>query len=148
MLCPFVFFPFPRFSRLLLSRRGDEFAETAIAMPVIVLVTIALMNLTMAGFASVNANNAANYGARVGSVHQQGPASAAYEAAQQSTEYASVGDYSVTVSGGGFPGAQINVQVDWSVPNLMGGLLDLYGGDSSDADIKGMAMSVFRQEGW
>ena len=148
MLSPSVFFPFPRFSRLLLSRRGDEFAETAIAMPVIVLVTIAHMNLTMAGFASVNANNAANYGARVGSVHQQGPASAAYDAAQQSTEYASVGDYSVAVSGGGFPGAQINVQVDWSVPNLMGGLLGFFGGDSSDADIKGMAMSVFRQEGW
>ena len=55
------------FLRLLHSRRGDEFAETAIVMPLIVLVTIALMNLTMAGFASVNANNAANYGARVGS---------------------------------------------------------------------------------
>ena len=49
---------------------------------------------------------------------------------------------------GGFPGAQINVQVDWSVPNLMGGLLSFIGGDSSDADIKGKAMSVFRQEGW
>ena len=116
------------FRRLLLSRRGDEFAETAIVMPLIVLVTIALMNLTMAGFASVNANNAANYGARVGSVHQQGPAGAAYTAAMQSTAYASVGDYSVSVSGGGFPGAQINVQVDWSVPNLMGGLLSFIGG--------------------
>ena len=70
--------------RLLLSRRGDEFAETAVAMPVIVLITIALMNLTMAAFASVNANNAANYGARVGSVYQQGPGSAAYDAALQS----------------------------------------------------------------
>ena len=137
-----------RFLRLLLSRRGDEFAETAIAMPLIVLVTIALMNLTMAGFASVNANNAANYGARVGSVHQQGPAGAAYTAAQQSIAYASVGDYSVAVSGGGFPGAQINVQVNWSVPNLMGGLLGFFGGDSLGVDIKGAAMSVFRQEGW
>ena len=117
-------------------------------MPLIVLVTIALMNLSMAGFASVNANNAANYGARVGSVHQQGPAGAAYNAALQSTAYASVGDYSVSVSGGGFPGAQINVQVGWSVPNLMGGLLSVIGGESSDADIKGKAMSVFRQEGW
>jgi hypothetical protein len=136
------------FLPLFFSRRGDEFAETAIAMPVIVLVTIALMNLTMAGFASVNANNAANYGARVGSVHQQGPASAAYNAAQQSTEFASVGDYAVSVTGGGFPGAQINVQVDWSVPNLISGLLGFFGGDSSDSDIKGKSMSVFRQEGW
>jgi len=58
---------------LLQSRKGDSFAESAIVLPIILLVTIALMNLSMAGFASVNANNAANYGARVGSVHQQGP---------------------------------------------------------------------------
>jgi len=136
------------FAPLFFSRRGDEFAETAIALPVIVLVTIALMNLSMAGFASINANNAANYSARVGSVHQQGPATAAYHAAQQSTEFASVGDYSVAVTGGGFPGAQINVQVDWSVPNLMSGLLGFFGGDSSASDIQGKSMSVFRQEGW
>jgi hypothetical protein len=30
----------------------------------------------------------------------------------------------------------------------MGGLLGFFGGDSSDADIKGVALSVFRQEGW
>ena len=79
-----------RILRLILSHKGDEFAETAIAMPVILLVTIALMNLTMAGFASVNANNAANYGARIGSVYQQGMASAAYSAAEQSVSYAKV----------------------------------------------------------
>jgi hypothetical protein len=136
------------FKRLMFSRRGDEFAETAIVMPLIVLVTIALMNLSMAAFASVNANNAANYGARVGSVHQQGPASAAYSAAMQSTGFASVGEYTVSVSGGGFPGAQINVEVDWSVPNLMGGLLGFFGGGGTDSDITGKSMSVFRQEGW
>ena len=133
---------------LLLSRKGDSFAESAIVLPVILLVTIALMNLSMAGFASVNANNAANYGARVGSVHQQGPAAAAYAAAQQSISYASVGDYTVSVSGGGFPGSQINVQVGWSVPNIMGGLLDYLGGSDLGADIRGDATAVFRQEGW
>jgi len=133
---------------LLLSRQGDSFAESAIVLPVILLITIALMNLTMAGFASVNANNAANYGARVGSVHQQGPAAAAYAAAQQSISYASVGDYTVSVSGGGFPGSQINVQVGWSVPNIMGGLLDYLGGSDLGADIRGDATAVFRQEGW
>ena len=133
---------------LLLSRQGDSFAESAIVLPIILLVTIALMNLSMAGFASVNANNAANYGARVGSVHQQGPAAAAYAAAQQSISYASVGDYTVSVSGGGFPGSQINVQVGWSVPNIMGGLLDYLGGSDLGADIRGDATAVFRQEGW
>ena len=137
-----------RFLRLLLSRKGDEFAESAIAMPVMVLLTIALMNLTLAAFASVNANNAANYGARVGSVYQQGPANAAYAAAMQSVGYAKIGNYSVSVTGGGFPGSQIDVQTNWSVPNMMSGLLQFVGGSSLSGDIKGSATSAFRQEGW
>ncbi len=132
---------------VLLNRRGDEFAQTAIAMPVIVLVTIALMNLTMAGFASVNANNAANYAARVGSVTQQGAGGAAYGAAQTSISHAPIGEYAVAVSGGGFPGAQINVQVDWTVPNFIGGLMSFLGGNFSE-DFRGTSVSVFRQEGW
>ena len=134
--------------RCIFSKRGDEFAETAIAMPVILLVTIALMNLTMAGFASVNANNAANYGARIGSVYQQNVAEAAYGAAMQSVGYAKVGNYSVSVTGGGFPGAQINVTVTWDVPNLISGLLSFVGGKSLSGDLKGTAVSTFRQEGW
>ena len=63
-----------RLLRMLRDRRGDEFAQTAIVMPVIMLLTIALFNLAIAGFASVNAANAANYGARVGSVTQRGSA--------------------------------------------------------------------------
>ena len=133
---------------LLSAKRGDEFAQTAIVMPVILLITIALMNLTMAGFASVNANNAANYGARIGSVHQQGTASAAYSAAMQSVSYAPIGKYTVSVTGGGFPGAEINVTVTWNVPNLMGGLLNFIGGSTLGADIKGSVVSTFRQEGW
>ncbi len=130
------------------AKRGDEFAETAIVMPIILLITIALMNLTMAGFASVNANNAANYGARIGSVHQQGIAGAAYNAAMQSVSYAPIGKYTVSVTGGGFPGAEINVTVTWNVPNLMGGLLNFIGGSKLGSDIKGSAVSTFRQEGW
>ena len=133
---------------LFFSRKGDEFAETAIAMPAIVLITIALMNLTLAGFASVNANNAANYGARVGSVTQQGAGGAAYSAAMTSISHAPVGDYSVGVTGGGFPGAQITVQVDWRVPNYMGSLLAFVGGGGLSGDIEGSSASVFRQEGW
>ncbi len=130
-----------------LARGGDEFAQTAIAMPVIVLVTIALMNLTMAGFASVNANNAANYAARVGSVTQKGAGGAAYSAAMTSVSHAPIGEYAVSVAGGGFPGAQINVQVTWTVPNYMGGLLGFLGGNIG-GDFQGTGTSVFRQEGW
>jgi hypothetical protein len=132
--------------KLLSSRRGDEFAESAIMMPLLVLLTLFLMNYSMAGFASVNANNAANYGARVGSVYQSGPAQAAYGAAMESIQRAEVGDYTVQVSGGGHAGAQINVVVNWSVPNIMGGLLSFFGGDPQP--IQGEAASSFRQEGW
>ena len=50
--------------REMLNRRGDEFAESAIAFPMVILLVIAMFNLSLAGFASVNAANAANYGAR------------------------------------------------------------------------------------
>lgn len=134
-------------ARLLRDERGDEFAQTAIVMPVLVFLTIALMNLTMAGFASVNANNAANYGARTGSVHQRNPGQAAYQGAMQSIRHAPIGDYSVRVSGGGFPGARIQVRVTWRVPNFLASLAALLGG-SLERDFTGTSISVFRQEGW
>jgi hypothetical protein len=138
---------FSRLVALLFNKRGDEFAQTAIVMPILVFASLALMNLTMAGFASVNANNAANYGARVGSVHQQNPGSASYQAAMQSVSYAKIGEYSVSVTGGGFPGAQIQVAVKWNVPNFLASLASFLGG-SLDQDFTGTSVSVFRQEGW
>jgi hypothetical protein len=133
--------------RLLTSRQADEFAQSAIALPLVVFITLAFLNLTMAGFASVNANNAANYAARVGSVAQSQPGQMAYSAAMQSISHAKIGDYSVNVSGGGFPGAQINVSVTWRVPNFLSGIAGLFGG-GLDMDFSGTATSVFRQEGW
>jgi hypothetical protein len=130
----------------MLNRRGDEFAQSAIAFPVVVLLLFALFNLAEAGFASVNAANAANYGARIGSVQQHGSAGAAYSAARESISHAPIGDYQVTVSGGGFPGATIVVDVIWSVPNYMAPLLAFFG--SSSGDLGGSASSTFRQEGW
>jgi len=130
----------------MLNRQGDEFAQSAIAFPIVVLLLFALFNLATAGFASVNAANAANYGARIGSVQQHGSADAAYSAALQSISHAPIGEYMVTVSGGGFPGATINVDVTWSVPNYMAPLIRFFGG--STGDLGGSASSTFRQEGW
>ena len=132
--------------RRMLNRRGDEFAQSAIAFPLVVLLLIALFNLSIAGFASVNAANAANHGARVGSVHQQRSAGAAYVAALESISHAPVGDYQITVSGGGFPGATILVTVDWSIPNYVAPLVSFFGG--SMGDLSGSSSATFRQEGW
>ncbi len=132
--------------RRMTNRRGDEFAESAIAFPLVVLLLVALFNMALAGFASVNAANAANHGARVGSVYQQGSAGAAYSAAMESISYAPVGSYQVSVSGGGFPGATLLVTVKWSVPNYMAPIVSFFGG--SMGDLGGTASATFRQEGW
>jgi hypothetical protein len=135
-----------RMSRML-NRRGDEFAESAIAFPMVVLLLISLFNLSLAGFASVNAANAANYGARIGSVYQQGSGGAAYSAALQSISHAPVGSYQVSVSGGGFPGATLLVSVTWNVPNYMAPIMAFFG-SSSGRNLGGTASATFRQEGW
>jgi Flp pilus assembly protein TadG len=130
----------------MLNRRGDEFAQSAIAFPMVVLLLIALFNMSIAGFASVNAANAANHGARVGSVYQQNAAGAAYAAAAESIAHAPVGDYQISVSGGGFPGATIVVTVEWSVPNYIAPIISFFGG--SMGDLSGTSSATFRQEGW
>jgi hypothetical protein len=135
-----------RIKQLIQNRRGDEFAQTAIVLPVIVLMTMALFNLAIAGFASVNASNGANYGARIGSVTQQGAGSAAGSGAMQSVANATVGEYAVAVSGGGFPGATNHVTVQWEVPNYFSPLMAFFGGSSTD--LNGATTATFRQEGW
>jgi len=129
------------------NRRGDEFAESAIAFPMVILLVMAMINLSMAGFASVNAANAANYGARVGSVYQQGSAGAAYSAAQESISRAPIGSYQIVVSGGGFPGATLLVAVTWNVPNYMAPIMAFFG-SSSAGKLGGTASATFRQERW
>ncbi|MDK2981350.1 MAG: hypothetical protein PWQ55_1697, partial [Chloroflexota bacterium] len=57
-------------------------AEAAITLPVVLLLTFAMVNLAMAWYAAVAASNAANYGARVGSVSQTSPTVNAVAAAQ------------------------------------------------------------------
>ncbi len=132
--------------RFLRDTRGDM-AEAAVTLPAVLLVTLMLINMTIAGFASVNANNAANYGARVGSVTQEGAAAAAVAAARQALSVAAVGDYEVSASGGGPPGSTVVVRVTWSVPNYLVGLTSLFGVSTPD-EFSGTATATFRQEGW
>ena len=68
--------------RWLRSRQGDM-VEGALTLPVMILITLALVNLALAGFASVTASMAADYAARVGSVAQVDPAGRTMEAAQR-----------------------------------------------------------------
>ena len=121
-------------------------AEAAITLPVVVLLTFAMANLAMAWYAAVAASNAANFGARMGSVSQTDPIGAAVSAAQTRLDAISIGTYSISGSGGGFRGAQVNISIDWSVPNYIGGLMAIFGGDP--LSFSGTSVSAFRQEGW
>ncbi|REG11370.1 TadE/TadG family type IV pilus assembly protein [Pelolinea submarina] len=129
------------------SKKGSSMAESAITLPVVVLLTFAMVNLAMAWYAAVAASNAANYGARVGSVSQVNPAANAVAATQGRLDAISVGTYAISANGGGYRGAQVNVVVDWAVPNYIGSLITYIGG-GDQMNFEGTALSTFRQEGW
>jgi hypothetical protein len=127
------------------NKRGDM-AEAAVTLPIVLLATMALVNMTIAGFASVNAANAANYGARVASVYQENQHGVAIGAANQMLSNAPIGEYEVSASGGGKPGSLLAVTVEWEVPNFFKGLMAFFGG--SGEDFSGESVAYFRQEGW
>jgi hypothetical protein len=53
----------------------------------------------------------------------------------------------VSVSGGGAPGARVDVAVTYRVPNYFGGLAQLFG-VGTPGQFQGTARAFFRQEGW
>ncbi len=130
--------------RWLRSRRGDM-VEGALTLPVMILITLALVNLALAGFASVTASMAADYAARVGSVAQVDPAARTMEAAQRALAVG-LGTYSVQVAAGSGPGGMVQVQIGWSVPNFYGSLMPLFG--QADRPLEGRALAAYRREGW
>jgi uncharacterized membrane protein len=132
--------------RRILSRRA-ELDEAALVLPVLLLVSIGLINLAILGFAAVSANNAANYGARMGSVSLYDPQGTAYVYANRALAATRVGQYSVSVVGGGRPGDLIMVRVTYRVPNYFGGLARLLG-VNTPTQFTGSATAYFRQEGW
>jgi len=132
--------------KLLRDRRG-ELDEAALVLPVLLLISLGLVNLGILGFAAVNAGNAANYGARMGSVAQSNPTGVAVSSAYQMLSAAPVGTYTVSVTGSGLPGDMMIVQVSYSVPNYFGGLAGLFG-VSTPGNFTNTATAYFRQEGW
>jgi Flp pilus assembly protein TadG len=132
--------------RLARDRKG-EVEEAVITLPILVVVSFFIVNAALAVLTAAAAANAANYGARMGSVDQESPAAVASAAAHQRLAAASFGgSYSVSASGGGEPGSLVMVRVEWRYPNLIGGLLSMFGGGTSDWE--GESTQYFRQEGW
>lgn len=133
--------------RRLLHDRLAELDEAALVLPVLLLISVGLVNLGILGFAAVNAGNAANYGARMGSVAQSNPSGVAAASAYQMLSAVPVGSYNVSVSGSGLPGDVMIVQVSYSVPNYFNGLAGFFGVNTPQ-EFTSSASSYFRQEGW
>lgn len=130
--------------RWLLGKRGDM-VEGALTLPLMALVTLALVNLAMAGYASVTANNAVNYAARIASVSQQNVTGEALNAANHALQ-AGIGEYIVDIQADSHPGGLVQVSVQWEVPNFFGSLMPFFG--APNEPLNGEAVSVFRKEGW
>jgi hypothetical protein len=131
----------------LLRDHRAELDEAALVLPVLLLISVGLVNLAILGFAAVNAGNAANYGARMGSVAQSDPSGIAAASASQMLSAAPVGTYAVSVSGSGLPGDLLIVQVSYTVPNYFAGLAGFFGVDTAQ-EFSNTALAYFRQEGW
>jgi hypothetical protein len=127
--------------------RRAELDEAALVLPVLLLISLGLVNLAILGFTAVNAGNAANYGARMGSVAQTNPSGIAAASAYQMLSAAPVGTYAVSVSGSGLPGDLLIVRVSYTVPNYFAGLAGFFGVDIAQ-EFSNAAMAYFRQEGW
>jgi len=131
---------------MLLDRRADM-VEAALTLPVMILITLGLITFGLASYASNAAQNAALYGARMGSVAQTDPAGTALQAALERARAAGIGDYTVTVQADPYPGGRVVVRVRWGVPNHFAGILQAFGLRGRDR-IEGEAVAYFRKEGW
>ncbi len=130
-----------------LRDRRAELDEFALVLPVLLLVTFGLVNLSMLGYAAIAANNAANYGARAASVAQSNQAALAQSAANSMLNGVTVGAYTVNVLGGGSPGSIVRVQVTYRVPNWFQPFALLVG-VNTPGEFANTVYSDFRQEGW
>ena len=129
------------------DRRAD-FAQFAFVAPILVMLSLGLVNLALFGLAGVNANNAANYGARQGSVAQENALSRAVQAAEARLAATSFGDYQVrAASVGAGRGSLIRLEVTYSVENYFDGLPEIFGCQSPPRFEK-TVVAYFRQEGW
>lgn len=136
--------------RLLLERIRSlkaELDEAALALPVVLLVSIGLVNLAIFGSVALNAANAANYGARMGSMAQVNPLGHAVSAANQKLSALPAGTYSVSAGGNTVAGGIMWVQINYQAPNYFRGLASLFG-VNAPANLSGSVRQYFRREGW
>jgi Flp pilus assembly protein TadG len=134
---------------MLFDKRGAEMAEAAISIPVVLMVLVVAMSIARAGYAAMAARNAANYGARVGSVAGDNAKSYAEQAAYASLKQSGIqGDFSVDAEVWGYGDSSVvSVTVSWSSPTLLAAVCSMIGEGCPDK-FSGVQRSVWRREGW
>ena len=131
------------------NRKGLEVVEAVATLPVALLILVAMINLGFAVYAKQAVQNAANYGARIGSTAQTCRACVAYATASQTIRGTLVRNARVEIlAPGGSVGSVLKVRVNGEVPNLMGPLMSLISGGQWSGPIHVSADAVFRAEGW
>ncbi len=134
-----------------MNERGSVLGETAFTFPLILLLTLGLLQGGMIGWAANAAANAARHGARMASVTQVNAASVAAHEATQAARTDFPADHSPSVqvlSPGGIPGSQITLRVTVHAPNLLSFAGGLFPGLPGGPTIPVHGDATFRQEGW
>ena len=129
--------------------RGAALIELALTLPVVLLLTLMLIQFGVLAYAGSMAEQAARQGARVGSVAQVNPAGFAVAEAQRVayTGFAIGQPQVVALAPGGVVGSELTLRVTYQVPNFVGRLAGLFTSLPTDAfAVSGTA--TFRREGW
>jgi TadE-like protein len=124
-----------------------EVLEAVATLPVMLLILGAVVNLGMAVYAQQAVQNAANYGARMGSTSVACRSCEAARTAWTSLSQSGVHSPGVAIEApGGVVGSTLRIRASGDVPNLMGGLMAFFG--QSSGPIQVSAVATFRAEGW
>jgi Flp pilus assembly protein TadG len=129
------------------NERGTSAIETAIVFPVMMLLTLTIIQFGTLVYARQSAEEAARYGVRMGVVNVGDPAGGAVAAADDYASKALPWGHTTTVQApGGVVGTTIRLQVTTNPPNILGPLMGFFGGGGNGYQITAIAEG--RMEGW
>ena len=128
---------------------GSGLVELALILPAVLILTLAIVQFAVLGFAASAADTAARQGARVGSVAQINPAGQAVAEAQRvAVTTFSIGQPQVVaLAPGGVVGSELTIRVTYQVPNFVGWLAGLFAGVPT-GPFPVNSQATFRREGW
>ncbi len=131
------------------NQHGSGLVELALVLPVVLILTLAIVQFGVLGFAASAADNAARQGARLGSVAQVNPAGQAVAEAQRvaATTFSIGHPQVVALAPGGVVGSELTIRVTYQVPNFVGWLAGLFAGVPT-GPFPVSSEATFRREGW